>query len=116
LYLAPLAISGDTTVMSEDKTKVLGNEEPTEELASPQKFDTTPVLPDILAEMRQGFEKVETGLNALSVEGAQNFIALQHELRRINKRLDVMSADMQQLRTDQKITDDRLDEIERKAS
>ena len=84
--------------MSEDKTEIVGNTEPTEELEN-QKVPTTQIMLEaILARMNQGFAEIHT------------------ELRRMNKRLDVMTIEMQRQDVEQRLTIDRVESLERKAS
>ncbi len=54
-------------------------------------------------------EQILEGINA-------GFAEMRLEFRKINKRLDVMSGDVQQVRSDIRLLEDRVDDLERKAS
>lgn len=84
--------------MSEDTTKELPNDDN-------QAPTTKPMLEAILAKVNELATKVDEG-----------FSEMRLELRKVNKRLDVMSADHQRIRTDQSILEDRVEDLERKAS
>jgi uncharacterized phage infection (PIP) family protein YhgE len=141
--------------MSEDKTEISGNQEPTEELEVSKVSDTKPMLKEILAEMREGFvqlnakvDEVKEGfvqLNAKVDEVKEGFTQLNAKVdegfARINSRIDAVETELAEFRLetgknyrdiDRKFTvlnnqilkahsdildhENRLDNVERKAS
>jgi hypothetical protein len=116
--------------MNEDKTKILGNEEPTEELEVPKKLNTTPVLLDILAGMREGFAQVREGFAQIREDFAKmnsRMDGLEAELagfreetaknfRGVDRKFDVLNNQMLKIQADVLDHHDRLNDLERKAS
>jgi outer membrane murein-binding lipoprotein Lpp len=105
--------------MSEDTTQELPNDDN-------QAPTTKPMLEAILAkvnelsitvnELSTTVNELSTKVNELSTKVNEGFSEMRLELRKVNKRLDVMSADHQRIRTDQSILEDRVEDLERKAS
>jgi chromosome segregation ATPase len=98
--------------MNEDETKVLDSDEPTEAL-EPQKAPTTqPMLQEILARINDGFAGMDQRLAAIEGEMREQRKAI-HSLER---RFDVYTQDLLKIRGDVLNHENRLEDLERKAS
>ena len=84
--------------MSEDKTKILGDEEPTEELETEKAPTTNMMVETLFLEVREGFARVEKAIHSLE------------------RRFDVYTQDLIKMRGDVLNHENRLEDLERKAS
>jgi hypothetical protein len=98
--------------MGEDKTKILGDEGPTEELVAQKAATTNPMLEAILARMNEGFAELDTKLAQLNAK----VDALTLEVREIKGNQRVFND--QRLRVQSHLIDhqERLLNLEPKAS
>jgi archaellum component FlaC len=105
--------------MSEDKTPVLGNEEPTEELEAQKAPTTNPMLEAILARMNEGFAEINQRFDGVDkrLDGIENELREQQKaIRSLERRFDVYTQDLLKLRGDVLNHESRIEDLERKAS
>jgi archaellum component FlaC len=112
--------------MSEDKTEVLGNEEPTEELEAQKAPTTNPMLEAILARMNEGFAEINQRFDGIDkrFDGVdKRFDGVENELREqrkaihsLERRFDVYTQDLLKMRGDVLNHESRIEDLERKAS
>ena len=98
--------------MGEDETKILGDEEPVEESEMQKAPTTQPMLKEILEEIRNGFGAVNQRLDGFETR-----------LNRIENRLETLENDTREMRRSQRSIqrqqldmEDRIEDLERKAS
>jgi archaellum component FlaC len=105
--------------MSEDQTNISGNDEPTEELEAQKAATTNPMLEVILAKVNAIGEE----LSSFRSEVNTRFDALEKRMDTIEKRMytierkfDVFSIELISVKAGVLDAQNRLDELERKAS
>jgi hypothetical protein len=98
--------------MSEDKTEVLGNEEPTEELEAQKAPTTNSMLEAILARMNEGFAEINQRFDGIENELREQ----QKAIRSLERRFDVYTQDLLKMRGDVLNHESRIEDLERKAS
>jgi hypothetical protein len=93
----------------EDETKVLSDEDQSKD-SSDKAPTTQPMLKEILARVEAGFAEVNERISA-------GFAEVNDHLRKIDRRLGVLSDDVNRLRADSADYENRLKTLEdRKAS
>jgi archaellum component FlaC len=91
--------------MSEDKTEISGNEEPTEGLETSKAPTTNMMIETLLLEVRAGFAKVNSRLDAID-----------NRLNVSEKRFNAVSIESMDMKARIIDHENRIDELERKAS
>jgi len=105
-------------------------DEPTEKLKEPEEYETKPVVSLILervnaigdelttfrAEFQQFKAETTARLGGIETELREFKEETRIEFRKVNKRLDIISVDIQKIRTDAALLEDRIDGLERQAS
>jgi chromosome segregation ATPase len=126
--------------MSEDKTKILGDEEPTEDLAAQKAATTNPMLEAILARMNEGFAQIDTKFAEFDTKFAEfdtkfaelntKVAELNTKVAELNTKVDMLTSDVREIKGYQRVFNDqllrvqshlfeheeRLNNLERKAS
>jgi archaellum component FlaC len=112
--------------MSEDQTNISGNDEPTEELEAQKAATTNPMLEVILAKINAIGEELGSfrgELSSFRSEVNTRFDALEKRMDTIEKRMytierkfDVFSIELISVKAGVLDAQNRLDELERKAS
>jgi hypothetical protein len=86
--------------MSEDKTEISGNEEPTEDLLTQKAATTNPRLEAILARMNEGFAELNTKFNTLETKVNEGFAEL-------NAKVAALTVEVRELRGNQRVFNDQ---------
>jgi hypothetical protein len=98
--------------MSEDKTEIPGNLDPTDELEAPKAATTNPMLEAILAKVNSIGENLSSFRSEVNVR----FDTLEKRMYTIERKFDVFSIELTSVKAGVLDTQNRLDELERKAS
>lgn len=98
--------------MSEDETKISGNDEPTEELEAQKASTTNPMLEAILARMNEGFAELNRRFDGVESELREQ----RKSIHSLERRFDVYTQDLLKMCGDGLNHENRIEDIERQAS
>jgi peptidoglycan hydrolase CwlO-like protein len=95
----------------------MSNDDPTTKLPDEAKYDTEPTIETVLARINELYmEILNVAGQVLELQKGQN--ELRHDVqtgfRKIERRLGVLSDDMNQVRADQRELESRVDDLEKK--
>ena len=98
--------------MSEDKTRILGDEEPTQEQEDKKAATTNPMLEAILAKLNSLAERVDEGFARVD----SRFDAIEKRMGTIERKFSVLAIESIDIKAIALDHETRLVELERKAS
>src|SRR5436190_4517804 len=109
--------------MSEDKTEIPGNEEPTEVLEAQKAPTTQPMLKEILERMNEGFAAINSEVAAINSKVDEGFSrmearfdSLERRMSALERKFDVLTIESMNVKTSVFDHEKRLEDLERKAS
>jgi len=116
--------------MSEDSTKVLGNgDDKLDRIIEMLRVQSLRIeavesrltsletkVDDRLKDTRPLWEGVQHRLDQIEERIAYGFEAVQSQLQILNKKMELMTQDIMQVRAEQRLLEERVDKLERKPS